>query len=293
MEFFDYCKKANQMQKEYEENVLNSKNFWTMYQFILNFNFCSLPLKYGEIDLQELKENVIYKSKEILEGVDLHIRWIEEEKANILMKNNVLFCQKSIVEKAHDGTIFDIPLEPVMNRTSQIWMYHNQLADFKTFIYEKINISLRYDFDIIETRYFHELGYALIDRNVYSYYIYLLREYIPICMEIFYAYNDLENKLSYQKNHFNRIMSCKRNKEAFNSREDKGKRYVIGYLLAIITFEVYLSFSKKQRGEMRTDFVQVLNGEESVENFLGHYDIHFEREDSIKMLKKTMERIHS
>lgn len=291
MEFFNYCKKSNQMEAKYEEKTLNSKYFWKIYESLLDIAITPFPYLSGEIDLKELKQNVIYKSSKILEDIDLSIRYLEEEKMNDFI-GDLLHGHQNIIQNAHNGTIFDIPLVSVEKGNCNIIYYHSKFLDFRTFIYEKINIPLFKDLDIIETRYFHELGHALIDRNPYAYYIHLLKEYFPICMELFYSYYDVENSVSYQKNHFNRIMNHQRNKGKILDKNNQEKKYVICYLLAIITFEMYFDFSKKQREEMRNSFVSVLNGNKGIETFLADYEIDFENPKTEKMFRKTIERIH-
>lgn len=291
MEFFNYCRKANQMEAEYESKILNSPSFWRIYQLLLDTFFSPLPFVSGEIDIEVLKQNVIRKSSKIVEDVDLSIDYLEEEKLKLLMKGNFFHYHQDIINSAHKGTIFDIPLVLEETRSSQALYYHNKLADFKSKIFSKITISLLNDLDIMEPRYFHELGHALIERNPYVYYNHLLKEYIPICMELFYAYSDTETPFSYRKNHLNRILKHQKNQDKFIDRREK--KYVICYLLSIFTLEMYDNFRGKQREGMRADFVSVLNGFKCIEEFLTDYEIDFENPKAEKMLRKTIERVQS
>lgn len=250
--------------------------------------------------LESIKNNVINNTKNFLNGVNLDVKWLEKDKVDEFEFKYAFDAHRYIMEEAHTGSIFDIPLIRSNQYSSYIDQHLGIDEDFKDVVFKRIGLLLYDDVDILESTYFHELGHALISRNWYVMTNPLLDEYIPHFLEMFYNYVILGDENRYLKKllqkmqnrtHSNLLLSKDHSYIGLLSRDDL--MYTLALILACITFEKYIDFNMQDKEEMEKDVKDLLNGIITVEEFMKKYEVNFDNSSAIKLYKRSVERAQS
>lgn len=297
-----YRENVNIAVGSYINYIMEKSVFPDIYENLLNgMIYPNVVFKPNITSLENIKNNVINSSKNFFNGVNLDIKWLNKEEIDKLRFRYGFDAHKFIMENANDGSIFDIPLMPSTFNSSFV-DYHsgNSDDDFKEIVFKRIGIFLLDDEDIVEASYFHELGHALISRNWYMITNILFDEYIPHLLEMFYNYVILGDEVKYIK----KLLSKMKNRTdghlifskdcSYMGMINKEELiYALALVLSCITFEKYIDFNRKDKDEMENDIKDLLNGKITVEEFMKKYEINLDNDSSIKLYKRSVERVKS
>lgn len=297
-DYFDYVKKCK---SAYVDYLVDESNFDYLYHQVLRrTTYPRLRLDNTKVDLEVVRKNVINNTKDILTGVNLSVKWLDNETVKILEFMHGLDAHRYIMGEAHTGSIFDIPLIPSNSYTAYIKSYREQSDNFKDIVYKEIALIDNFATETVESSYFHELGHALVGRNWYTVINPLLKEYVSHCLEMYYNFFILNDPILFMKKLIPRmneranssiyLNSDCRNLDPWYEREVV---YLLALFLSCITFEKYCDFNQPAKKEMERDFKTVLNGECLLEEFLEKYDINLHNDESIILFKKTIDRVKS
>lgn len=250
--------------------------------------------------LESIRSNVINNTQNFLNGVNLDIKWLDKDMIEKIKSEYSFDTHKRIMKAANNGSIFDIPLISSTYYSSYIDYHSGDNEDFKDVIFKCIGLFLEEDGDIIEAKYFHELIHALISRNWYMITNHLFDEYVPHLLEMIYNYAILGDGVKYTKKLLQK-MQARINGHLLFSKDHsyigmldmKELIYALALILSCITFEKYIDFYKKDKEEMEKDIRELLNGIITVEEFMKKYEINLDNDSSIKLYKRTVERVQS
>lgn len=301
MNYQEYCDYVEDYQKKYVDYLVDISAFDYLYEQILKrTEYPRFRPHNKKVELETVKQKVINNTKDILSGVDLTIKWLDEDIIDGLEKEYGDQAHRYIMESAHTGTIFDIPVVQSESYTAYIKSYNKKDDTFKDRVYKNIALIDDWATDSIECTYFHELGHALIGRKWYMGLNPLYEEYIPHFLEMYYNYFILDDydvfrrklipKMAERANSFMCLNRHHRSLGGFNKGE---VMYLVGLFLSCITFEKYCDFNLQTKKEMENDLKAVLNGNCFIEEFLDKYDINLHTNEAITLYKRTTERVKS
>lgn len=300
MNYIDYFNYVVRCRDEYV-NYLVEKSvvYYLCYQVLKKSKYPSLILDNTKVDLKVVRENVINNTQDILRGIDLTIKWLDDDTIKKLKFEHGWDAHKYIMEEAHIGSIFDIPVMPSKFSSAHIESYGKE-ENFKDKVYKKIYLVDNWETETVESSYFHELGHALVDRNWYTVMNPLFREYVPHCLEMYYNFFILKDPERFIKKLVPRMITRADNCDVLSVfdgtlsiLDERELPYLIALFLSCITFEKYYDFNFQEKREIESDFKSVLNGEWPLEKLLEKYDINLHTDESIKLFKKTIERVNS
>lgn len=299
MNYQEYCEYIKQQKKAYIDYLVDESYFNYLYlQKIKGTKYPKFSYDNTKVNLEDIRKNVINNTRDFFSGVDLSIKWLDKESAKTLKYKYVFDDHKYIMENAHVGSIFDIPI--MAHWYSNIRFHREKSDNFKDIVFYEINLVVDKATEFIESTYFHELGHALILRNWNIVINPLFKEYVSHCFEMFYNYYILKEPLIFVKKLIIRMENradgaiflnqCHRELNPFT----KGDLiYLIALFLSCITFEKYCDFDSQAKQEMENDFKLVLNGKLVLEDFFEKYDINLHTYESITLFEKTIERVQS
>ncbi len=271
-----------------------------MYGLLLKVNtYPSISFHNTSVDLEIVRENVINNTKEILNGVDLNIKWLDADRVERLEYKYGLDAHRHILEEAIIGPVFDIPVVASKIFSSYLEFYNERSDNFKDRVYKHIAISDEFP-EIVEGDYFHELSHVLLDRNWYTVINPLLKEYIPHCLEMYYDFFLLNDPDKFIKRFVLRMLRRKHKYMPLTKSDnelsvitEEELTYSIAFFLSCITFEKYYDFTLQAKQEMEKDLKAILNGKCLLNDFLGKYDINLHTDESINFFEKTIDRVKS
>ena len=278
----------------YSERILKSPVFKRIYASLASLDLKgNLDTRDEQIDLLKLKRNVLLMSKSVLEGVNTEVEIIaKDDVQRILSLAKTGFSREKWEREAlrisRVGSIFDIPLEKTHKFDSSIYHIECRVAAYRKQLFSYIEIGTPYDPVLAEAEYAHELGHALIARNIDSLLNPLFDEYISMFLELLYLFFSKDNLYGFKIKCVDRILDCQENGKSTLLE----LRYLFSSLLTFITLEQFLEFSSKDRNEMLMKIKKVLNGQMTVENFLDEYNFNLETDRSEMLVNKMIDRIH-
>lgn len=288
-------------QLDYINYLIDSDIFFYLYEDVLKKHKYPIFKEEANKDsLEAIKNRVIVNTKDLLTGVNLDVKWLDSHTFNDIKHKYGLDYHGYVMAAAHEGTIFDIPIRESETYTSYIDCYNGSDENFNDVLFRRIGIISDEDKDIIESIYFHELGHALITRNINMCKNLLLDEYVPQCLEMFYNYFILGDEKAFVKKLLPKMETRARRgillsrDHSYISPFDKNDLvYMIALFLSCITFEKYVDFNDEQKKEMQDDFRKVLNGTQTIEDFMKKYEINFDNDEAVKLYKRSTERVLS
>lgn len=297
----NYRKTVNSAVGEYINYLIERSVFVDIYEdLIKGTTYPRIAITPNSTSLESIKSNVINNTRYFLNEVNLDVKWLDKKTVDELRNKYTFDAHRYIMEAAKNGSIFDIPLVRSKQYSSYIDHHSGLDEDFKDVVFKEIGLLLDDDGDILESTYFHELGHALISRNWYMITNPLFDEYIPHLLEMFYNYAILGDENRYFKKllqkmqnrtHSNLLLSRNHGYIGLLSKDDL--MYTLALILSCITFEKYLEFNKQDKEEMEKDVKNLLNGIITVEEFMKKYEINLDNDSSIKLYKRTVDRVQS
>ena len=301
MNYREYCDYVERNKKAYVDYLVDVSDFDYLYEQVLKrTDYPRLRFDNTKVNIEEVRQNVINNTKDMLTGVDLSVKWLDEDTYKGLVSQYGLEAHRYIMEEAHIGSIFDIPLTPSASYTSYIKYYQEKSDNFKDIVYNQIALINDFATETIESSYFHELGHALVGRNWCTIINPLMKEYVSHCLEMYYNFFILKDPVIFMKKlipkmkeRANSSMYLNRNYRKLGPMTENEVIYLIALFLSCITFEKYYDFNQQAKNEMGNDFKSVLNCEWLLEEFLKKYDINLHSDDSIRLFRKTVDRVKS
>ena len=296
-----YQEEVNKAAIDYIGYIMEKSVFIDIYEDLIKKPvFPQVEFKKNTVSLETIKSNVMSNTEDFLNGVNLDVKWLEKDVVEKLRYKYAFDAHSHIMESAHDGSIFDIPLVPSKQYSSYVDQHLGMDEDFRDVVFKCIGIIIDDDGDILESTYFHELVHALISRNWYMITNPLFDEYLPHLLEMFYNYSIIGDEVKYIKKllikmqnrtHSNLLLSRDHSFIGLFSKDDL--MYTLALILACITFEKYIDFNKQDKDEMEKDIKDVLNGIITVEEFMKKYEVNFDNDSAIKLYKRSVERVQS
>lgn len=301
MNYREYCDYVEKIKKESVDYLVDISYFDYLYEQVLKrTNYPRLEFDNTKVDIKIVKNNVLNNTKDILTGVDLSVKWLDEDTRKKLEFKYGLDAHRYIMEEAHLGSVFDIPLVSSDSYTSYIKHYKEQSENFKDIVYNKIALIDDFATETIESSYIHELGHALVGRNWCTVINPLLDEYISHCLEMYYNFFILKDPVIFMKKLIPRMKERADSSMFLNKNYrhlgyiTKGEvTYLVALFLSCITFEKYDDFNQQAKKEMENDFKTVLNCECILEDFLKKYDINLHTNESVVLFRRTIDRVKS
>ena len=296
-----YQEEVNKAAINYISYIMDKGIFIDIYEDLIKKPvYPQVEFKKNTASLESIKENVINHTKDFLNGVNLDIKWLEKDMVEKLRYKYPFDNHEYIMQAAHEGSIFDIPLVPSKQYSSYLDQHLGIDDDFRDAVFKCIGLILDDDKDVLESTYFHELVHALISRNWYMITNPLFDEYLPHFLEMFYNYSILGDETKFIKKllikmenrtHSNLMLSRDHSFIGLFSKDDL--MYTLALILSCITFEKYVDFNMQDKEEMVKDIKDVLNGIITVEDFMKKYEVNFDNDSAIKLYKRSVERVKS
>ncbi len=301
MNYQEYCAYVEDYKKKYVDYLVDVSTFdYLYYQVLKRTKYPRFRLDHTKVDLEVVRKNVINNTKDILNGVDLTVKWLDEDTIKKLQNEYGDDAHSYIMEAAQTGSVFDIPLVQSQSYTAYIKSYNEKSDNFRDRVYKNIALIDDWATETVESSYFHELGHALIGRNWYMGMNPLYEEYVSHWLEMYYNFFILGDEEIFMKKLIPRMaeradssMCLNRYHRSLGGFTRGEVIYCLGLFLSCITFEKYYDFNQQARQEMEQDFKHVLNGEWLIEQFLDKYDINLHTDESIVLFRKTIDRVKS
>lgn len=284
---------AKQREKEYKKELETNAIFSTIYSSLLKSHLPELEIKNVHINGQSIIEEMSKTPPLFFEGVDLNVRLLEHNRLYDVKYETADERHQKLISESTIGDIFSIPVITSDVFTNKIEYYRDNFTNYEDILFFDILFSPYQDPDIAKQSLYHELGHAFIERVPFTCSNRVFNEYISICFELFSAYFNSENPLSFKKISIKRINKRKENHQLFSFHFSKELNYTVSYVLAMMTLEKYLEFTNLEKEEMLKEFKKVLNNQLTVEEFLKKYNIGFRDDKGIKLVKRNIERINS
>ncbi|MDE6292328.1 MAG: hypothetical protein K2L98_01460, partial [Bacilli bacterium] len=177
--YAQYRDAVNSAVGEYINYLIDKSVFVDIYDNLLKgMKYPQITFTPNRASLESIRHNVINNTRDFLNGVNLDVKWLDKKTVDELRNKYAFDAHRYIMEAAHNGSIFDIPLIPSKTYFSYIDHHSGEEEDFKDVVFKRIALLLEEDGDILESTYFHELGHALISRNWYMITNPLFDEYV-------------------------------------------------------------------------------------------------------------------